>query len=316
MEEGQRRRLWRRPWSIVIVAAVVIVVLAVASMAVAAKYTESNHFCANTCHEMNVYGSTWQHSKHSNISCVHCHIGPGTWNFLKAKFYGLREVWVHITGGNSKPIAVTRHVPNSVCAASGCHPASKLAQPVQLFTASFNHAGHTKVPVCIDCHAQVVHNAIPNVAYIPPQSMAKCFTCHSNAGNKCDYCHKPPHGPRGGRCTDCHNVQSWGGKNFSHPQPLVGTHAAILCEQCHTNGIGQKPAGCINCHGDQHNGLLNCVDCHVLAHFVPSTFKHPQEGPHIPAGDEPIPCNACHAQGFGQKASCPCHGGKPPTGGG
>ena len=61
---------------------------------------------------------------------------------------------------------------------------------------------------------------------------------------------------------------------------------------------------------------MTCVDCHVLAHFVPSTFKHPQEGPHIPAGDEPLPCNACHAKGFGQKASCPCHGGNPPTGGG
>ena len=98
----------------------------------------------------------------------------------------------------------------------------------------------------------------------------------------------------------------------------MGTHAAILCEQCHLNppGPGSPPTGCITCHGDQHNGLKDCATCHVLAHFVPANFKHPQEGPHVPAGEEPLQCNQCHLNGFGQPASCPCHGGNPPTGGG
>ena len=315
MEEVKHLSFWRRRWKTIATIVVVLIALGIATMAIAARYTESNHFCARSCHEMNAYGDTWQHSKHSNISCVHCHIGPGLWNLAKAKLEGLREVWVHITGVSKKPIAVTRKIPNSICEASGCHPGNQL-KTVKLFTTSFSHSGHVKVPHCIDCHSQVVHNLIPNVAYIPPASMANCFRCHSNAGNKCDYCHKPPHKAKGGNCTDCHNIQSWSGKNFSHPQPLVGTHATILCETCHTKGVNMKPDGCINCHGDQHNGLPNCVDSHRLKSFIPSTFKHPQEGPHVPRGEEPLQCAQCHRKGFGQPASCPCHGGNPPTGGG
>ena len=115
------------------------------------------------------------------------------------------------------------------------------------------------------------------------------------------------------------NAADWsfiGGKNFAHPQPLAGKHAQISCQTCHTQGVAIKPDGCITCHGDQHNGLKNCVDCHQLSGWIPSTFQHPQEGPHVPNGDEKLQCNACHAAGFGQKASCPCHGGNPPSGGG
>ena len=108
-------------------------------------------------------------------------------------------------------------------------------------------------------------------------------------------------------------MQSWGPKGFKHPQPLVGKHAQIACEQCHTQGTAVKPDGCITCHGDQHNGLPDCVDCHRLSGWIPSTFRHPQEGPHVPAGEEPLQCGACHQGGFGQKPGCPCHGGSPPS---
>jgi nitrate/TMAO reductase-like tetraheme cytochrome c subunit len=314
------RSFWSRWYAkLIVVLAIVLVVLVGASL-VAAKYTESNHFCIKACHEMQPYGDTWAHSKHGNIACVHCHIGPGVWNLVKAKVSALREVWVHFTGVSSKPFAVTRHIPNSICQASGCHPAGTFNRVTIAFPrtggASFSHDGHTKGPRCIDCHSQVVHTTIPGRAYIPPQSMASCFRCHTNGTRNCVYCHnKPPHGNRG-PCQNCHSIQSFfGGKNFKHPQPLVGTHAQILCEQCHTQGVMVKPDGCVNCHGDQHNGLPMCVTCHVLAHFVPANFKHPQEGPHIPAGDEPLQCNACHANGF-KHASCPCHGGNPPSGGG
>ena len=146
--------------------------------------------------------------------------------------------------------------------------------------------------------------------------MSSCFACHTGGTQNCSYCHTAPHANRG-PCQNCHNLAAWvGGKNFKHPQPLVGTHAQIACEQCHTQGVAIKPAGCVNCHGDQHNGLKNCVDCHRLSAWLPSTFVHPQEGEHIPRGEVPLQCNACHLNGFGQPASCPCHGGKPPQGGG
>jgi len=310
------RGFWRTVWGRILAVVLVLAALSVLSMFVAARFTESNKFCGTDCHEMWPYRDTWQASTHKNVDCVTCHIPPGTINFLKTKLYATREVWVHFTGQVKAPIAVTRHIPNAVCEGSGCHSSAQLAKSVSLGSpapVAFNHSGHTKQH-CIDCHSQVVHKNVPGVAFVPPNSMAACFTCHNDGTKNCSYCHKAPHADRG-PCQDCHNLWAWvGGKNFQHPQPLVGTHAQIACEQCHTQGVAVKPDGCIDCHGDQHNGLKNCDQCHVLAHWTPSTFRHPQEGPHVPAGDEPLQCNACHTKGFAS-ASCPCHGGKPPSGG-
>ena len=83
-----------------------------------------------------------------------------------------------------------------------------------------------------------------------------------------------------------------------------------------TNNMGTAD-GCINCHGNHHNDprLTLCGNCHTTTHFIPSTFVHPQEGPHVPKGEQPLPCVACHQTTFSQ-SYCSCHGGKPPTGGG
>jgi hypothetical protein len=265
------------------------------------------------------YDRTWAASPHDKVDCVRCHIPPGVWNFAKTKFFALREVWVHFTGQVKAPITVTRHIPDVVCVE--CHPASQTNAPVKLVTASFSHPGHNKVPLCIYCHAQLVHHPINGAPYVPPRSMMGCFACHDGKQqpNGCDYCHTAPHADRG-PCEDCHSLQSWGPKGFKHPVPLTGKHAQILCEQCHTSGVGTSigPAdGCVNCHGNHHNDpkMTLCADCHTTTHFVPSTFAHKQVGPHVPSGEEPLPCTACHLKTFAT-ATCSCHGGKPPTGGG
>jgi len=49
------------------------------------------------------------------------------------------------------------------------------------------------------------------------------------------------------------------------------------------------------------------VQCHTVTSFTPSTFKHLQVGPHVPAGEEPLACNACHQTTFAE-ATCSCHG--------
>ncbi len=309
---------WRRRVGKVVIVVIVLFVVFVVASFTAAKFTESNRFCGTDCHEMWPYRDTWATSTHKSVNCVRCHIPPGPINLIETKFFALREVWVHFMGPAKAPIKVTRHIPNGVC--QSCHAASQTSHQVSLGTpapVTFQHGspGHAKQQ-CISCHAQVVHQGAPGVTLPPPTSMTSCFTCHTSGPSNCGYCHQAPHGNRG-PCQGCHNLSAWtGGKNFTHPQPLVGTHAQISCEQCHTKGVSIAPDGCINCHGNQHNGLVNCVQCHVLAAWIPSTFKHPQEGPHVPRGDEPLQCSSCHLNGFGQPASCPCHGGNPPTGGG
>lgn len=317
---GAVRRLWRtRRGKVLIVGSVVVVVLTGVTL-VAAKATESNKFCGQDCHEMLPYNQTWEASKHGDVNCVTCHIPPGVWNFVKTKFFALREVYVHFSGQVRAPILVTRHITNVVC--GSCHPSSDLAKRVELVTASFSHVSHAGVPMCIDCHSQVVHHPLPTVAYVPPRSMNGCFVCHdgNQQPNECEYCHANPPHPDRGACQDCHGLQSWGPKGFDHPVPLTGKHAQILCEQCHTSGAGASigPAdGCVTCHGNHHGDatMTLCADCHTITQFAPSTFVHPQEGPHVPSGEEPLPCAACHTKTFAS-ATCSCHGGNPPAGGG
>jgi len=301
-------RTWRGKLAII---GGVVLILGVSASFIAAKATESNKFCGQDCHEMLPYNATWEASKHSQVDCVKCHIPPGAWNFVKTKFFALREVWVHFTGGVKAPIQVTRQIPNVVC--TNCHSTVETSKPIQLVTATFSHEGHASVSRCIDCHSQVVHHPLAGVAYIPPQSMTACFTCHNDKGqpSACDYCHTAPH-PDRGACGDCHSLQTWSPKGFKHPVPLVGPHAQALCEDCHTSGAGANvgPAdGCVNCHGNHHHdaGLTECVQCHTVTSFTPSTFKHPQVGPHVPAGEEPLACNACHRTTFAE-ATCSCHG--------
>ena len=285
----------------------------------AAKATEGDNFCGRACHEMIPYMQTWEASKHSQVDCVTCHIPPGLWNLAKTKFFATREVWVHFTSANKAPIMVTRKIPNETCVS--CHPSSETDKTVQLFMATFSHSSHSQVPNCVDCHAQLVHQPLPGIPYVPPQSMTACFNCHDGKQqpNDCAYCHDAPH-PDRGSCEKCHSMSTWTPGNFKHPVPLTGPHAQILCEQCHTSATTNNmgPAdGCVNCHGNHHKDpkLTQCGGCHTTTHFVPSTFVHPQEGPHVPTGDEPLQCVACHQKTFSQ-FYCSCHGGNPPTGGG
>ncbi len=317
-----KRSWWSRWWKRLAIIVGVLVLLSIGGSALAAKFTENNKFCGTDCHEMWPYRDTWAKSTHKQVDCVKCHIAPGPVSFIKTKMAASREVWVHFTGLSKKPITVTRHIPNSACDRSGCHTSTQTSKTISLgqpAPVKFQHgsAGHTK-QLCIACHASLVHAGAPGVTAPPANSMFSCFTCHNNGTKDCGYCHQAPHTNRG-PCVDCHSLYSWtGGKGGGpHPGgPLTGKHGQVTCETCHTKGVAVKPDGCITCHGDQHNGLTTCDDCHTIQNWTPSKFAHPQEGEHVPAGEVPLPCNACHLNGFGQPASCPCHGGSAPSGGG
>jgi len=317
-----KRSWWSRWWKRLAIIVGVLVLLFIGGSALAAKFTENNKFCGTDCHEMWPYRDTWAKSTHKQVDCVQCHIAPGPVSFLKTKMAASREVWVHFTGLSKKPIQVTRHIPNAACDRSGCHTSAQTSKTISLgqpAPVKFQHGseGHAK-QLCISCHASLVHAGAPGVTAPPARSMPSCFTCHTDGTKNCSYCHKPPHADRG-PCQDCHGIYGWtGGKGGGpHPGgPLTGKHGQITCQTCHTQGVSVKPDGCITCHGDQHNGLTNCVDCHTIQNWNPTKFTHPQEGEHIPAGEVPLQCNDCHLNGFGQPASCPCHGGNPPSGGG
>jgi len=64
------------------------VILAVATYK-AVEEMETVAFCGTSCHSvMNPEYTTYQHSPHSRVACVNCHIGPGAGWFVKSKLSG------------------------------------------------------------------------------------------------------------------------------------------------------------------------------------------------------------------------------------
>ena len=277
----------------------VLFVVLVGSSFVAAEYTSRSAFC-DSCHEMNPYYKSWQASKHHMVPCKGCHIPHTPVGWVKTKVFALREVYVHFTGGNAKPIVVTRRVPDSAC--TGCHPTPGT---VKLATSTFNHATH-RSESCATCHSRVSHPGVPlspnqQGAIVDPAAMPACTRCHNGttAPNGCEYCHKTaPHSARG-KCDKCHGVESWLPKDMKHPFPLEGVHATIACERCHRPGSGLGPipgtqltkaAGtkCSSCHKAPHPDRGPCSDCHGFDTFK---FKHPFALTGAHAGVE---CAKCH----------------------
>jgi nitrate/TMAO reductase-like tetraheme cytochrome c subunit len=65
-----------------------LVILGVATYK-SVEVMETVQFCGASCHSvMNPEYTTYQHSPHSRVACVNCHIGPGAGWFVKSKLSG------------------------------------------------------------------------------------------------------------------------------------------------------------------------------------------------------------------------------------
>ncbi|RMI03664.1 MAG: cytochrome C [Calditrichaeota bacterium] len=68
-------------------------------------YTESVEFCGQLCHEvMKPDFTAYQHYPHARVACVECHVGAGANWYLRSKLYGLRRVYLMVTGKYARPI--------------------------------------------------------------------------------------------------------------------------------------------------------------------------------------------------------------------
>jgi nitrate/TMAO reductase-like tetraheme cytochrome c subunit len=76
----------------------------------AVTFMETPKFCGATCHAvMQPEYDAYNHSPHSRVACVECHIGSGASSALKAKLSGLRQVWGVATGRFHRPIETPVH---------------------------------------------------------------------------------------------------------------------------------------------------------------------------------------------------------------
>jgi len=312
--------------------AVVLIVLGVAFAGIA-KATDQPSFCGGACHEMDPFHSAWTQGAHKNISCIECHVDPGTIARMEHKVVALKEVASHIKGGYSFPNSEAVSVPSERCVR--CH------NDIKVTSTGFSHAEHAKRGECVMCHSTVGHNvsvaalkeagvytASTKAAFdttktavvdggkanLPGHITVPCSRCHDMSATKCSQCHKPKHVDRGPDCTVCHAT---GPKFvFVHPvrtdcgtchKPKNAKHTwKGACTDCHKDAPGASfkathtgSTACESCHKrpDKHRSG-DCSKCHknVGANWA---FAHPSSGD----------CSGCHSRPAKHKSgSCAgCH---------
>ncbi len=194
---------WKDPvtrWKVMFISLIGLIVVGGGSYG-ALTLTNSPTFCSS-CHEMAPEYSTFTASAHNNITCVQCHIKPGTINMLTHKVKSLKEVYYHVTGVPKQIVQTEEEVvSNENC--MQCHSKNRLV------TASgdlkVNHKGHIDEGIpCISCHAGVVHakmaargintdevrgdftketaEKIMEKKYLRP-NMGTCIDCHDKVNN-------------------------------------------------------------------------------------------------------------------------------------
>lgn len=94
----------------------------------AVTFMDSPQFCGNTCHSvMQPEYDAYNHSPHSRVACVECHIGDGASALAKAKLNGLRQVWGVATGSFARPIGTPVHNLRPASATcENCHQPNRL----------------------------------------------------------------------------------------------------------------------------------------------------------------------------------------------
>src|SRR5437899_2737011 len=58
----------------------------------AVKHMETPQFCGASCHTMKPEFSAYQHSPHSRVECVECHVTPGAAGWVASKTNGMRQL--------------------------------------------------------------------------------------------------------------------------------------------------------------------------------------------------------------------------------
>src|SRR5512138_796901 len=121
MGQFMRRRFVMLGSMMTIVIAVVALALLGAGGIVAWEYSNSDAFCANTCHSVHPE-ETLAHnaSFHAQVQCVECHIGRlSTLHIMALKPAHAKELWGMIVGYERPTVSTTLRPARQNC--EGCH---------------------------------------------------------------------------------------------------------------------------------------------------------------------------------------------------
>lgn len=235
------------------------------------------------CHEMKPEILTWQVSSHSKIACITCH-GEKTSDFQGK----------HDSGDFTKPIKISKAIPNSVC--EQCHSQNRDTTPAgDLLIPHDKHA--TAGVTCVKCHSGVVHAKIADrgltaegklsnydnwdletaktqaTSFYTRPSMWTCINCHKQlkVTRRCRACHTViPELPS-------HDNPTWKALHGKTAEANIGE-----CTKCHvtpglpmfvTPSTGNKAA-------DFARAQEFCSSCHLqrpAMHETSMVAAHPNK---------------------------------------
>lgn len=218
----------------------ILALLGLIAMFYSVKITEHPQFCGS-CHYMDDYIESWEHSAHKDVRCVDCHYEPGAKAVVKGKVDGFLQLAKYMTHTySSKPVA---EVSDLSCLRSECHAEMDRGISVEFGNnISFPHSKHLD-------HKVRAHEL-------------RCTTCHSKAGaekhmevntSTCFNCHFKGVEVTPSDCRKCHSrlTVSEGGAGFDHTEFFEGTEE-VDCNMCHPGiiqGTGEAvPDNCLFCH--------------------------------------------------------------------
>ena len=286
---------------LLIVAVIAIIPLAAYGL----KITGHPRFCAS-CHNMEDYYVSWEHSSHKDVACVACHAEPGVAGTVAAKAQGMVQLVQYVAGSyGSKPHG---EISSASCQQVGCHgDIGEDDTEVMLYDSiRFRHDKHLnehpggKSLNCVSCHGQTVEGQHISV------SKTTCLTCHFYgrgdqpvAAGDCLTCHAVPEEPvvfvdepfshldfisedKDVTCTHCHSQVTEGSGVVSHARCLachLEGHGEIEDqEEFHLVHVSEGHFDCLNCHEEIKHGdrpmaeqLLttsNCTTCHGVQRHV------------------------------------------------
>jgi nitrate/TMAO reductase-like tetraheme cytochrome c subunit len=277
-----------------VVAFVVAVVVVVPVWA-----TDTPGYCAS-CKATKPAGESWKRSSHATVSCVECHIPPGTVNAIKWRSTEWLNIWADYLNVAQIP-SKGRRPTNENCLE--CHSLENI--PSESNGVRVPHEAHVDLRnlACVDCHAQVAH---PEPGATGTQvSMAVCSMCHDEVAstNECDFCHSTP--PERGERHPTDFLAEHGKPALADEQACLRCHhnKQQFCDGCHENpppshfagdwsyAHGQQAdkdgAQCLGCHTEQEL----CDQCHTVDHPADWAASH---APVAAKGDRS--CLVCHSQ--------------------
>jgi len=276
-------------WSVRILLLIVIVIFFSGGAIV---ITGQPGFC-NSCHIMNPYYESWEHSNHSKVNCLDCHLQPGFGGYVKGKINGLAQAVACVVGRvGTKPNAT---VDDASCMRPECHSTEELETKNLVYSGmKFTHQVHIENVVdgikisCGLCHSHFEGREHFSV------NKEICFTCHFLKGSE-----------RDSRlvqtgCRSCHEVPDKlierGFVTINHAEFV--SYNASCDDSCHKQEI-ERPAQvsatvCLNCHDYGIEREPNSVKLHEV-HTDPEKLEVYTGHKHTTHAIK-VECFACHGK--------------------